>query len=167
MGGVEQATETADRAAFARGVGAFEDDHRREPFRGGEAREATEAGLQFYHLLTVAFLIQSRMGRGAFEQTARTATRLLRRDRRAAARDLTQLSGDDQAGTEVAVLRLGPAHDDLPWEILAAALATECTTEREIAVLGEQEVFFRDHPALGVGVLRVAEAFAQRLLRRL
>jgi hypothetical protein len=107
------------------------------------------------------------MGRSAFEQTTRTATRLLRRDRRTATRDLTHLSGDDQTGTEVTVFRFGAAHDDLPRQILAATLAAECATERQIAVLGEQEVFFRDHPALGIGILGVAEALAQRLLRRL
>ena len=57
MGGVEQAAETADRTALAGGVGAFEDDHRRESLLRGDPSQATEAGLQFYHLLTVALLV--------------------------------------------------------------------------------------------------------------
>ena len=130
MGGVEQAAETADRAALAGSVGAFEDDHRRESLLRGDPRQATEAGLQLHHLLVVALLVQSRMGRGAFEQTARTATRLLRGDRRTATRDLTHLSGNDQTGTEVTVFCFGAAHDNLPRQILPATLAAKCATER-------------------------------------
>jgi len=96
------------------GVGTFEDDDRREALLRREPGEPAEARLQFRHLLAIAFLVEGRVRRGALEQPAGAAARLLRDDGGPAARGLVELVGDREAGMEVAEFRLGGTADELP-----------------------------------------------------
>ena len=77
VSGVDHPAESADGAALTRGVGALKGDDGAEALGRGEPGESAEAGLQFGDLGGVVFSIKCRMRGDAFEEAARSTTRLL------------------------------------------------------------------------------------------